>query len=77
VDDIRVFAQQCQELLQVDAGYRGGEVYPGTLQAAVDGEAGGHICCIGADWGKRLLQIDFGDLLLSSEQKGIDCRDAG
>jgi hypothetical protein len=41
--------------LQVDAGYRGGEVYPGTLQAAVDGEAGGHICCIGADWGKRLL----------------------
>jgi hypothetical protein len=43
----------------------------------VDGEAGGHICCIGADWGKRLLQIDFGDLLLSSEQKGIDCRDAG
>jgi len=45
--------------LQVDAGDGGDEVYPGTLQPAVDGEAGGHICWIGAAGGKRLLQIDF------------------
>jgi len=62
--------------LQVDAGDGGGEVYPGTLQAAVDGEAGGHICCIGAAGGKRLLRPCL-RMLLSSEQKGIDCKDAG
>jgi hypothetical protein len=45
----------------------GSEVDLCTLQAAVDGEAGGHICCIGANWGKRLLQIDL--------RKGQSCEE--
>lgn len=33
----------------------------------MDGEAGGHNCCIGANWGKRLLQIDL--------RKGQSCEE--
>jgi hypothetical protein len=44
VDDIWVIADYRQELLQVDARDGCGEVYPGALQAAIDGKAGGHHC---------------------------------
>jgi hypothetical protein len=42
MDDLRVAANQNEQLLQVDAGHRGHEVDAGALHALIDGEAGIH-----------------------------------
>ena len=66
MDDLRISAYQVQQLLQIDAGDGCGEVYPGALEAAIDGEAGGHRLAVALDgkkpsanrlmlWGQRIV----------------------
>jgi hypothetical protein len=43
VDDLRINVDKVQQLLQIDAGDGCREVYPGALQAAIDGEARIHL----------------------------------
>ena len=56
VDDIRVAANQSEQLLQVDAGHRGREVDAGALHALIDGEAGIHFSSLYPARPKNLLQ---------------------
>ena len=44
VDNLLVISDETQQLLQVDARDGCGEVYPGALQAAIEGEAWIHHC---------------------------------
>jgi hypothetical protein len=73
MDDIWVFAYEVQQLLQIDAGDGGGKVYPGTLQAAIDGVAGGHLVSVALHGKKTFCKaIDVMDLRVTENQGG-DC----